>query len=140
MFVCSRFPIWCVVFGALVEVRKLFEIWIDSILLVFTHLSIPWHSTFNQLLKFSRYFVPSHYNCNMYYMCSQIHQFLLSTCSCVCILSMPSLLLAPNCHASVMLPLVLLLPILYFYYLHLSFLCLHYLHLSLLLATLLHYL
>jgi hypothetical protein len=45
---------------------------------------------------------------------------------------MSSLPLAPNFHAFIVLPLVLFLPILYFYYLHFSFLYLHYQHISLL--------
>jgi hypothetical protein len=45
---------------------------------------------------------------------------------------MSSLLLAPDFHASIVLPLVLFLPILYFYYLHFSLLYLHYQHVSLL--------
>jgi len=76
--ICSQFLIWCVMSNALVVVRKLFEIWIDSIPLIFTHVLIFWHSVLNELLKFFTYFVPSHFNYNKYHVRSWIHQFLLS--------------------------------------------------------------
>lgn len=75
-FIYTQFLIQCVVSSALVVVKKLLEIRINFIPLVLTHLPVRWHFIFDQLLNFSGYFVPSHYNKHRVHF--YIHQFLVS--------------------------------------------------------------
>ncbi len=124
------------VFGGLVVIKKLFEVRIDSIPLVLN--IIPFLGILFLISFLNSLAILFHH---------------ITTCTCalkypsilfelhvqrVCILSMPSLPLDPNCRAYVALALILLLPILCLHYLHFSLLCFHYLHLSFLLVTLLH--